>query len=982
VGQLITRGPLLPRRALSHLLVAAALLLTCTRAEAPPQARSGVERDVRDALASREYRASTTEHGLQAPNRAHDLRTYFDADGIRLVDRDGGESLAVLRLDRIGRGAALAAVGPGVVAADRNRVEIRRPAVVEWYENGPAGLEQGFTFATRPKGDAPLVLELALDSARAERRGAGALLTTATGRRLAYDHLVAIDARRQELVAAIDVATPNRLRITVDDATAAYPLVIDPLITGTVDSLITASGPSGGTFGAKLAGAGDVNGDGYDDLIVGAAGYDLGQPGEGAAFVFHGGPSGITAEDESDAVTQLEGNAAGLAFGASVAGAGDVDGDGYDDVIVGTPYGGADDSGGAFLFRGGAAGVADGSPATAWTRILGTQAFDNLGAAVAGLGDVNGDSYADVAISQYGYHREEPPVEYNRVLVFHGGPDGIPHGTADAADSIVFRTAPGALMGMYVARAGDVNGDGYDDMLAGAPSLDAGQTDEGGVFVFHGSASGIPSGGDVHAALIESNDAGAMIGDRMAGGGDIDADGFDDIAIGSGLRSRAYLFHGSASGITATSLAGADTELSATAGTNFGGGVSLDGDVNGDGYDDVLVSESSRQFAFNVRGAVHLFLGGAAGVPSGGAANAYSFAYIPTPIVRFGLALAGIGDVNGDGFADAAASDYVGTPPRVWITAGGPTPVVPACRNGVDDDGDGRSDFPTDLGCRSALDGSEYEPTLACDDGIDNDADTFADWPGDVGCSSQTDTNERGTRACDNTADDDGDGLNNYPDDPGCTSPADTSERQTGLVCDDGTDNDGDGRSDFPSDPGCASVADGSEREATLVCDDGFDNDGDGVADHPQDPGCTAITDASEKDAALACDDGIDDDGDGLADHPADPGCIDSADSSEDQASLVCDDGIDNDGDGAIDYPSDPGCQTLTSAIENPKCDDDLDNDGDGTIDWDGGSDGATRDPQCGKAFKNTEASASSSCGLGVELALLLPLLARWRRRN
>ena len=96
----------------------------------------------------------------------------------------------------------------------------------------------------------------------------------------------------------------------------------------------------------------------------------------------------------------------------------------------------------------------------------------------------------------------------------------------------------------------------------------------------------------------------------------------------------------------------------------------------------------------------------------------------------------------------------------------------------------------------------------------------------------------------------------------------------------------------------------------------------------------------------------------------------------------ACSDGIDDDGDGLTDFPADPGCKDPTSVLENPGCDDDLDNDGDGTVDWDGGAALGTPDAYCvnNGGWENRE--TPSGCGLGAELAVLIPLLACWRRRS
>jgi hypothetical protein len=96
----------------------------------------------------------------------------------------------------------------------------------------------------------------------------------------------------------------------------------------------------------------------------------------------------------------------------------------------------------------------------------------------------------------------------------------------------------------------------------------------------------------------------------------------------------------------------------------------------------------------------------------------------------------------------------------------------------------------------------------------------------------------------------------------------------------------------------------------------------------------------------------------------------------------ACSDGLDNDGDTLVDFPADPGCLAAASNLENPMCDDDLDNDGDGKIDWDGGASLGTPDPECTAAFRNRELPSASSCGLGTELVIALPLLAALRRRT
>ncbi len=135
---------------------------------------------------------------------------------------------------------------------------------------------------------------------------------------------------------------------------------------------------------------------------------------------------------------------------------------------------------------------------------------------------------------------------------------------------------------------------------------------------------------------------------------------------------------------------------------------------------------------------------------------------------------------------------------------------VPQCSDGLDNDGDGTIDFPADLGCSSAADGSEV--SVACSDGIDNDGDGRIDFPDDPECSSVDDTTEDGAPQCGDGIDNDGDGDVDFPADMGCTSATDRTEYAQ-PICFDFRDNDGDGAIDFLSDPGCDSAFDPDEAD-------------------------------------------------------------------------------------------------------------------------------------------------------------------------
>jgi hypothetical protein len=253
----------------------------------------------------------------------------------------------------------------------------------------------------------------------------------------------------------------------------------------------------------------------------------------------------------------------------------------------------------------------------------------------------------------------------------------------------------------------------------------------------------------------------------------------------------------------------------------------------------------------------------------------------------------------------------------------------PQCSNGIDDDGDTFVDFPLDPQCASVSDFSEVvPPPFQCGDHLDNDGDGLIDFPADPGCTSLTDNSELNA-LCNNGIDDDGDGLTDFPADPGCANVNSSPENPQ---CNNGSDDDGDGQTDL-ADSGCSSASDNSEL--IPQCSDGIDNDGDGKIDFPADHGCTSANDNTEL-GTTQCTDDIDNDGDGLIDFPAETGCANAGDNVE---APDCSDTFDNDGDGFADFPADPGCTTATDLNEKagtaPRaCSDGVDNDGDGLTDY------------------------------------------------
>jgi len=400
-----------------------------------------------------------------------------------------------------------------------------------------------------------------------------------------------------------------------------------------------------GDFAKRVASAGDVNADGCDDIIIGAPMFDNGQTSEGCVYVFHGRENDVP---KTTPDTIIESNVAGAVFGQSMAPAGDTNGDGYDDVIIGAP--GYDSyAGWVTVYFGSASGIG----ASFWSYTHSGD-YERCGSSVAGAGDVNGDGYCDIIIGIPVYPYSSP---HGRAVAYYGGPSG-PSATADWTYD--FDTL-GASFGECVAGAGDVNADGFSDVIIGAHLFTNGETQEGSVYVFHGSFSGLSKtpnwsceSDQEHSGYGYSAAGAGDVNDDGYADVIVGASGFD---IGEQDEGAAFIYAGGPNGITGN--APIWTGQSDQEGAYFGCSVSAAGDVNADGYADVIVGEFSRDNLWFLivppyvetredAGAAHIFLGSPTGPSTTADWSTYSFqsdSYL-------GRCVAGAGDVNGDGFAD------------------------------------------------------------------------------------------------------------------------------------------------------------------------------------------------------------------------------------------------------------------------------------------------------------------------------------------
>lgn len=399
-------------------------------------------------------------------------------------------------------------------------------------------------------------------------------------------------------------------------------------------------GQAGALFGSSVAPAGDVNRDGYGDVLVGAPGFDNGQADEGRAFLYLGSASGLA----SSPFWTWEPNQALARAGTAVAPAGDINGDGYADVLVGVPYWngpGGSACGGVFVFLGSALGL----PATASDTLSSGGAGSHFGLSLSTAGDVNGDQYADVIVGApdlaNGLSGE------GAVFVYLGSPGGLQFAPNFSLEGEELN----AHLGLSVSGAGDVNGDGFADVLMGAPGAQfALYQGAGKALLYRGSGSGI-------GAILSTINGGAdstATGTSVANAGDMNGDGYADVVIGSpgwtdfGQTHGGHVdfYSGSSTGISAPVL----TVTGFLVGERAGSAVVTAGDIDGDGYADALIDRRHYpQFPPATTpeiGSVLVVLGAKDGpaIRDG--------LYGTNLDVAFAAALATTGDANGDGFSE------------------------------------------------------------------------------------------------------------------------------------------------------------------------------------------------------------------------------------------------------------------------------------------------------------------------------------------
>lgn len=380
---------------------------------------------------------------------------------------------------------------------------------------------------------------------------------------------------------------------------------------------------AGARAGQSLASLGDINGDGCDDLAIGAPFSDRGGDRSGIVYIFFGGAERSGTYSVKDANAKLVGASSRDGAGFSITGVGDVNGDRTQDFLIGAytatvPSAGGDLAygGKAHLLYGPLTGNIDLSDAD--VTFYGESPSGLAGKVTGVAGDLNDDGKADLVIAA-------PDLDYNNnansgvvyVLYYPFMPDStgmVPLAEADAH----IAGAAAEELGTSLAGGADLNKDGVQDLLVGAASSSRAGTEAGVVYGFLGPVVGHLTGDSAGLRFLGEG-SGARLGGAVAVAGDINGDGHQDVAMttmgdakGRTVVRAAYILHGPFAPEMVVSAETAAARIASTSTTDMlGSALSAGSDWNGDGTPDLMVGVGSQSSGTSeYGGAAYLFFGG------------------------------------------------------------------------------------------------------------------------------------------------------------------------------------------------------------------------------------------------------------------------------------------------------------------------------------------------------------------------------------
>ncbi len=500
-------------------------------------------------------------------------------------------------------------------------------------------------------------------------------------------------------------------------------------------------------FSSSASSAGDINGDGFDDVIIGAPSVDEYGFEAGAAYLLFGSASGIPPQTSisqlatgtgTDGIVLISSTSTSKT-GWAVSAAGDMNGDGFDDLAVAAPF---DGDGKAYVVFGRPSfdgPTFDLSLFTEPVPLNGPEGFvisggannTRLGESVSSAGDVNGDGFDDLLVGDRFASPNDVSNAGAAYLIFGSDSSGITpesppeetlnvnvstFATGDGSKGVEFRgVVSGDQTGASVTSAGDFNNDGFSDFAIGAPTADDTAVDSGRLYVIYGTSSGYAGVVNL-STLLPSNGADGtkgfvLVGEDTFGGenlggsvssGDFNADGFSDLLVGGDDTSNSgpYLFYGNDSQ-PALSYAATIPNGDGSTGTEFpysllgeygaGSSVSFAGDVNDDGFDDLLIGWSSRNSNGNNSGAAYLVYG-----RENSLGGTFDLSQLESGSGEFGIGLHGenpgdeigkivanAGDINGDGASDIIVGSTTpnNSTGRAYLLYGSPRGVAYTLRS-------------------------------------------------------------------------------------------------------------------------------------------------------------------------------------------------------------------------------------------------------------------------------------------------------------
>lgn len=471
------------------------------------------------------------------------------------------------------------------------------------YTNSTEGMRQNFIIKKKLSGedDLQLLMNVYTELTMSVNKDGVIFKSQNDGtEKMQYVSLKAWDATGKMLAAYFEERSSKQFAIRVIDKNAQYPVLVDPLSTAP-DWIVTCD-QQYSRYGDGLS-AGDINGDGFDDVAVGAPASEPG----GAVFVYFGsaiGPSIIP-----DQVFHGE----DIGFGNRLDCKGDVNNDGYNDLIVGDPFWGG---GRVFIYHGSPTGLPDSANMQVRSLFSGGSNFGYI----VSSADVNGDGYSDLITNMT--DEVYPPSLNVIAYVFSGSAAGITWypdwiATVPINEYDVFNP--------YVSNAGDINGDGYEDVIAGLSQSNT-------VLIYYGS----PDRQFTDSAECKITNPVYEFGHSVSGAGDVNSDGFKDVVIGS-RGGAAFAFYGSQNGPSLTF-----DWMKSGQNNCYGYLINTAGDFNQDGFDDIVVSDCIDS--------VHLFFGSSSGLTD-------NPVELKAPCYNLSS-----GDINGDGISDVLSSRE----PRVY----------------------------------------------------------------------------------------------------------------------------------------------------------------------------------------------------------------------------------------------------------------------------------------------------------------------------